>query len=153
MRRFCQTGRIAKCGDRHCLLAERTRWQRKFFIAAPSAARQRCQTKTMPRFVVTIHGHKFCIPMKGGGPSLARGFLVFRRVTAPDATSAKKKASEMLLRETPVRNFIRLTEESEKDARWFVRAERVTQLSWLNRWFWRSPPQGFIFYEHEDEEV
>ncbi len=101
----------------------------------------------MPCFQVTLHGRHFSIPIEGG--AIARGFLAFRRVIAPDVVLAKKKAEEVLLREEIVRAYIRITEEKVEDARWFIRAEKVRELTWLGRLFWRMP-QGFIFYENED---
>ncbi|BET65451.1 hypothetical protein ASA1KI_03690 [Opitutales bacterium ASA1] len=67
---------------------------------------------------------------------------------AADAASARKKAEDVLLSEGRVQEFIRLTEAREKEARWFVRAEKVSELTWLGRLFWRMPA-GFIFYEQE----
>jgi len=100
----------------------------------------------MPCFQVTLQGHHFVIPVQGG--PAAHGFLVFRRVTAGDVIEAKKKAEDILLSETRVRDFIRFTEKASADPRWFIRAEKASELTWLGRLFMRTP-EGFIFYESE----
>ncbi len=99
------------------------------------------------RFLVTLHGTGFSVPVEGG--DAIRGFYTVRRVLADSPEDAERQAIATLQLEQRYRGLVETTErELGRRDGCSVRLDRIGQVSWF-RWHFSRYSASFIFYSDE----
>src|SRR5258708_35859804 len=96
------------------------------------------------RFLVTLHGTGFSVPVEGG--DAIRGFYTVRRVLADSPEDAERQATATLQHEQRYRGLVETTErELGSRGGCSGRLGRIGPLSWV-RWHFFGYSPSFIFY-------
>lgn len=99
----------------------------------------------MPKYRVMFHGTKLEIPSSENGGDPVIGFYTTRIVTANDASDAKERGIENLLKEEVVRDFIKIT-RLNTSLEPTIEVERIDEVSQLQG---QRTYDGFTLYKKE----
>src|SRR5215212_8834426 len=100
----------------------------------------------MPHFRVLLHGTGISILREGGEGEAIEGFYTTRAVTAADADTAIRVASDLIRAEWTTGSYA----PANHGAIPTLTLEEVFEVSFFSRWF--RQPKGYTFYVGGDED-